>query len=94
MNNIHMVCPNIIVDSRTALCIRDKQLTALNEEYPEVDWGDIVDKRVLTANVCVSAGMTGSCVSVSSQNFLPQSQRLPHAFFAFELHVSHNCMSR
>lgn len=48
--NYHVMCPDIVVESKNALRIRDKQPTALNEEYTEVDWGDIVDKRVLAAN--------------------------------------------
>jgi len=43
-------CPEIIVDSRTAVRIREKQLAVLTSEHPEVDWGDIVDERVLTSN--------------------------------------------
>lgn len=69
-----VVCLDISVDSRIALCIRNKQVTALDEEDPEVDWGEIVDERVLTACGCVSAGVTGSCVPVSSQNSLTQCQ--------------------
>ena len=30
--------------------IREKQLAVLTSEYPEVDWDDIVDERVLTSN--------------------------------------------
>ena len=35
--NFHVLCLDIVVDSKTALRIGDKQLTALNEEHPEVD---------------------------------------------------------
>ncbi len=48
--NFHVLCPDIIVDSRTAVRIREKQLAVLTLEHPEVDWGDIVDERVLTSN--------------------------------------------
>ena len=48
--NFHMLCPDIIVDSRTAVRIREKQLSVLTSEHPEVDWNDIVDERVLTSN--------------------------------------------
>ena len=48
--NFHVLCPDIIVDSRTAVRIREKQLAVLISEHPEVDWGDIVDERVLTSN--------------------------------------------
>ena len=48
--NFHVLCPDIIVDSRTAVHIREKQLAVLNSSYPEVDWNDIVDERVLTSN--------------------------------------------
>ena len=30
--------------------IREKQLAVLTSEHSEVDWGDIVDERVLTSN--------------------------------------------
>ena len=43
----HVLCPDIIVDSRTALHIREKQLAMLSSEHPAVDWDDIVDERVL-----------------------------------------------
>ena len=45
-----MLCPDIIVDSRTAVRIREKQLAVLMSDHPEVDWNDIVDERVLTSN--------------------------------------------
>ena len=48
--NLHVLCPDIIVDSRTALRIREKQLAVLTSEHPEVDLGDIVDERVQTSN--------------------------------------------
>ena len=48
--NFHVLCPDIIVDSRTAVRIREKQLAVLTSEHHEVDWGDIVDERVLTSN--------------------------------------------
>ena len=48
--NCHVMCPDIIVDSRKAVRVREKQLAVLTLEYPEVDWGDIVDERVLTSN--------------------------------------------
>ena len=48
--NFHVLCPDITVDSRTAVRIREKQLAVLTSEHPEVDWGDIVDERVLTSN--------------------------------------------
>ena len=48
--NFHVLCPDIIVDSRTAVRIREKQLAVLTLEHPEVDWNDIVDERVLTSN--------------------------------------------
>ena len=32
------------------MCIREKQLAVLSLEYPEVDWGDVVDERVLTSS--------------------------------------------
>ncbi len=48
--NYHVLCPDIIVDSRTAVRIREKQLAVLTLEHPEVDWGDIVDEKVLTSN--------------------------------------------
>ena len=48
--NFHVLCPDIIVDSRTAVRIREKQLAVLTSEHPEVDWNDIVDERVLTSN--------------------------------------------
>ena len=48
--NFHVLCPDIIVDSRTAVRIREKQLAVLTLEHPEVDWGDIVDEKVLTSN--------------------------------------------
>jgi hypothetical protein len=48
--NFHVLCPDIIVDSRTAVHIREKQLAVLILEHPEVDWDDIVDERVLTSN--------------------------------------------
>ena len=48
--NFHVLCPDIIVDSRAAVRIREKQLAVLTLEHPEVDWGDIVDERVLTSN--------------------------------------------
>ena len=65
--NYHGLCLDIIVD-KSQLRIRDKQLTALNEEYPEVDWEDIVDNRVLAAKGSVSAGMIGLRVSVAARN--------------------------
>ena len=46
--NFHVLCPDIIVNSRTAVRIREKQLAVLTLERSEVDWGDIVDERVLT----------------------------------------------
>ena len=48
--NFHMLCPDIIVDSCTAVRIREKQLAVLTSEFPETDRGDIVDERVLTSN--------------------------------------------
>ena len=48
--HFHVLCPDIIVDSRTAVRIRDKQLAVLTSEHPEVDWNDIVDEKVLTSN--------------------------------------------
>jgi len=48
--NFHVLCQDIIVDSRTAVRIREKQLAILTSEHPEVDWNDIVDERVLTSN--------------------------------------------
>ena len=48
--NFHVLCPDIIVDSRTAVRIREKQAAVLTSEHPEVDWDDIVDERVLTSN--------------------------------------------
>ncbi len=48
--NFHGLCPDIIVNSRTAVRIREKQLALLTLEHSEVDWGDIVDERVLTSN--------------------------------------------
>ena len=42
--------PDIIADNRTALRIREKQLGVLTSEHPEVDWGNILDERVLTSN--------------------------------------------
>ena len=48
--NFHVLCPDIIVNSRTAVRIREKQLAVLTSEYSEVDWNDIVDERVLTSN--------------------------------------------
>ena len=48
--NFHVLCPDIIVDSRTAVRVREKQLAVLTSEHPEVDWNDIVDERVLTSN--------------------------------------------
>ena len=92
--SFHVVCLDISVDSRIALCIRNKQVTALDEEDSEVDWGEIVDERVLKACGCVSAGVTGSCVPVSSKNSLTRCQRLPHTCFAFERDVNHDLMSR
>ena len=35
--NFHVLCPEIIVDSRTALRIWEKQLAVLSSKYPEVD---------------------------------------------------------
>ena len=48
--NFHVLYPDIIVDSRTAVRVREKQLAVLTSEHPEVDWNDIVDERVLTSN--------------------------------------------
>ena len=48
--NFHVLCPDITVDSRTAVRVREKQLAVLTSEHPEVDWNDIVDERVLTSN--------------------------------------------
>ena len=48
--NFHVLCPNIIADSRTAVRIREKQLAILTSGYLEVDCNDIVDERVLTLN--------------------------------------------
>ncbi|CAL5226117.1 g8934 [Coccomyxa viridis] len=48
--NFHVLCPDIIVDSRTAVRVREKQLAVLTSDHPEVDWNDIVDERVLTSN--------------------------------------------
>ena len=48
--NFHVLCPSIIVNSRTAVRVREKQLAVLTLEHPEVDWGDIVDEKVLTSN--------------------------------------------
>ena len=49
--NFHVLCPEIIVVySRTAPSIRERQLAVLTLEYPEVDCGDIMDERVLTSN--------------------------------------------
>ena len=48
--NFHVLCPDIIVDSRTAVRIREKQLAVLTSKYSVVDWNDIVDERVLTSN--------------------------------------------
>ena len=48
--NFHVLCPDIIVASRTAVRIREKQVAVLASEHPEVDWNDIVDERVLTSN--------------------------------------------
>ena len=56
--NFHVLCPDIIVDSRNAKRIRERQLAVLTSEHPEVDWGDIVDKRVLTSTRVVSAGVS------------------------------------
>ena len=35
--NFHVLCPDIIVDSRTAARIQEKQLAVLASEHPEVD---------------------------------------------------------
>ena len=50
--NFHVLCPDITVDSRTAMRIREKQLAVLTSEHPEVDWNEhpLVDERVLTSN--------------------------------------------
>ena len=48
--NFHVLCPDIIVDSKTAVRIREKQLMMLTSEHPEVDWNKVVDERVLTSN--------------------------------------------
>ena len=40
-----MLCQDIIVNSRSALHIREKQLAMLTLEHPEVDWGDIESTR-------------------------------------------------
>ena len=38
--NFHVLCPDIIVDSRAAVRIREKQQPVLISEHCEVDWGD------------------------------------------------------
>ena len=48
--NFQVLCPDIIVASRTAVRIREKQLVMLASEHPEVEWNDIVDESVLTSN--------------------------------------------
>ena len=48
--NFHVLCPEIIVDSRTAVRVREKELAVLTLEYPDGDWGDIADERMLTSN--------------------------------------------
>ena len=48
--NFHVLCPDIIVDSRTAVRIREKQPAVLSSEHPAVHWNDIVDERVLPSN--------------------------------------------
>ena len=35
--NFHVLCPDIIVDSWTAVRIREKQLANLTSEHPEVN---------------------------------------------------------
>ena len=47
--NFHVLRPDITVDSRPAVHIREKQLAVLTSEHPEVDWNDIVDERVPTS---------------------------------------------
>ena len=44
--NFYVLCPDIIMNTRTAVRILEKQLSVLTSEYPEVDWGDGVDERV------------------------------------------------
>ena len=46
----HVLCPDIIVASRPAVHIREKQLAVLTSEHLEVDWDDIVDERVPASN--------------------------------------------
>ena len=48
--NVHVLCPEVTVDSRTAVRIGEKQLAMLTPEHHELDWDDIVDERVLTSN--------------------------------------------
>jgi len=52
--NFHVLCPEIAVDSRTAVRIRETELAVPMSQYPESDWGDIVDKRVLNSNGLLS----------------------------------------
>ena len=48
--NFHVLYPDIIVASCTAVRNREKQLAVLISKHPEVDWNDVVDERVLTSN--------------------------------------------
>ena len=48
---LYVLRPEIIVDSRTAVRMREQQKVAvLMLEYPEVDWGNIMDERLLISN--------------------------------------------
>jgi len=48
--NFHVLCLDIIADSRTVVRVREKQLAVLTSEHPEVDWNDIVDEGVLISS--------------------------------------------
>ena len=58
--NFHVLCPEITVDSRTTLYIREKQLGVLISEYLEAHWDNIVDERVLT--MCLQERQARVCL--------------------------------
>ena len=49
-SRFHAYFHRIIVDEKTAVKLRQAHVAALDKKFPEVGWGDIVDKCVVTSN--------------------------------------------
>ena len=73
--NFHVLCPDIIVDSRTAVRIREKQLRILSSEHPEVDWKRHRGREGADLERPAPAGVWGSIRRLSAPGTGPGSTK-------------------